>query len=54
MTLYFDYELTAISTSLFKDHAMHKTAKARLAKALMSNVQPPECKSCSRWRRSYS
>ena len=38
MTPYFDYELTAIPTSLFKDHAMRKTAKAQLAKALMSNL----------------
>ena len=42
MTPYFDYELTAIPTSLFKDYAMCKTAKAQLAKALMSNVQPSE------------
>ena len=54
MTPYFDYELAAIPTSLFKDHGMLKTAKARLAKALMGNVQPSERKSCSRWRRSYS
>ena len=43
MAPYFDYELTAIPTSLFKDYAMHKTAKVQLAKALMSNVQPSEC-----------
>lgn len=43
MTPYFNYELTAIQTSLFKDYAMHKTAKVQLAKALMSNVQPSEC-----------
>ena len=42
MNPYFDYELTAIPTSLFKDYAMRKTAKAQLAKALMSNVQPSE------------
>lgn len=42
-TPYFDYELTAIPTSLFKDYAMRKTAKAQLAKALMSNVQASEC-----------
>ena len=43
ITPYFNYELTAIPTSLFKDYAMHKTAKAQLAKALMSNMQPSEC-----------
>ena len=42
ITPYFDYELTAIPTSLFKDHAMRKTTKAQLAKALMSNVQPSQ------------
>ena len=42
MTPYFNYELTAISTSIFKDYAMCKTAKAQLAKALMSSVQPSE------------
>ena len=42
MTPYFDYELTAIPTSLFKDHAMRKTTKAQLTKALMSNVQPSQ------------
>ena len=42
MIPYFDYELTAIPTSLFKDHAMRKTTKAQLAKALMSNVQPSQ------------
>ena len=40
MTLY--YEFTTIPTSLFKDYAMCKTAKAQLAKALISYVQPPE------------
>ena len=40
MLPYFDYELTAIPTSLFKDYAMRKTAKAQLAKVLMSKVQP--------------
>jgi len=43
MVPYFDYELTAIPTSLFKDYAMCKTAKAQLAKALMGNVQPSKC-----------
>ena len=33
---------------------MCKTAKARLAKALIGNVQPSEHKSCSRWWRTYS
>ena len=42
MTLYFNYELTAIPTSLFKDCAMRKTTKAQLAKTLMSIVQPSE------------
>ena len=51
-------ELTAIPTSLFKDYAMRKSAKAQLAKALMSNVQPSECNtqiitSCSRWQCFY-
>ena len=39
MTPYFHYELTAIPTSLFKDCAMRKTAKAQLAKFLTNNVQ---------------
>ena len=42
MIPYFAYELTAFPTSLFKHYAMHKTAKAQLAKVLMSNVQPSE------------
>ena len=42
INLYFNYELTTIPTSLFKDYAMRKTAKAQLAKALLSNVQPSE------------
>ena len=41
MTPYLDYELTAIPTSLFKDYALHKSAKAQLAKALIY-VQPSE------------
>ena len=40
---YFNYELTAIPTSLFKDYAMRKTAKAQLAEVLMSKIQPSEC-----------
>ena len=45
ITLCFNYELelTAIPTSVFKNYAMNKTAKAQLAKALMSNVKPSEC-----------
>ena len=43
ITPYFAYELTAFPTSLFKHYAMRKTAKAQLAKVLMSNVQPSEC-----------
>ena len=35
---YFEYELTTIPTSLFKDNAMRKTAKAQLANALTKNV----------------
>ena len=42
MIPYFAYELTAFLTSLFKHYAMRKTAKAQLAKVLMSNVQPSE------------
>ena len=42
MTPYFDYELTAIPTSLFKDKVMSKPAKAQLAKALTTAVQPSE------------
>ena len=38
MTPYFEYELTPIPTSLFKDYAMRKTAKSQLAKVLTSNV----------------
>ena len=36
----FEYELTVIPTSLFKDNTMRKTAKSQLAKALTNNVQP--------------
>ncbi len=39
---FFDYELTTIPTSLFKDNAMRKTEKAQLAKALKKAVQPCE------------
>ena len=40
---YFNYELTAIPTSLFKDYAMRKTTKAQLAEVFMTKVQPSEC-----------
>ena len=43
MTPYFNYELTAIPTFLFKDYAVHKTATAQLTKVLMSNAQQSEC-----------
>ena len=39
MTPYFDYELTPIPTSLFKDNTMRKPSKAQLAKALIDDVQ---------------
>ena len=39
MVPYLNYEVT---TSLFKDYAMRKPAKAQLAKSLTSNVQPCE------------
>ena len=39
---YFDYELTVIPTSLFKDNTMRKTPKSQLAKAVANNVQPCE------------
>ena len=42
ITPYFDYELTVIPTSLFKDNSMRKTAKSQLAKALTNNVKPCE------------
>ena len=42
MTPYFAYKLTAFPTCLFKHYAMHKTAKAQLAKVFMNNVQPYE------------
>lgn len=40
--VYFDYELTAFPTSLFKDNAMRTSAKAQLAKVLTDPVQPSE------------
>ena len=42
MTPYFDYELTTVPTSLFKDNTMRKPAKAQLAKALTDSLQPSE------------
>lgn len=42
MRPFFDYELTTIPTSLFKDNIMRKTNKAQLATALKQGVQPCE------------
>ena len=42
MSPYFEYELTTIPTSLFKDNALRKPVKALLAKALTTAVQPSE------------
>ena len=39
---YFEYELTVIPTSIFKDNMMHKTAKSQLVKALSNDVEPCE------------
>jgi hypothetical protein len=39
MAPYFDYELTAMSTSLFKDNFMRKSVKSQLAQALEKEVQ---------------
>ncbi|CAB4029738.1 Hypothetical predicted protein [Paramuricea clavata] len=39
MTPYFDYELTAMPTSLFKDNFMRKSVKSQLAQSLEKNVQ---------------
>ena len=39
---YFEYELTVIPTSIFKDNMMRKTAKSQLAKALSNDVEPCE------------
>ncbi len=39
---FFNYELTTIPTSLFKDNAMRKTEKAQLSKVLKQGVQPCE------------
>lgn len=42
MAPFFEYELTTIPTSLFKDNAMRKTDKSRLAQAFKQAVQPSE------------
>ena len=42
MSSYFDYELTAFQTSLFKDNFMRKSIKAQLAKSLTSSVDSSE------------
>ncbi len=39
---FFKYELTTIATSLFKDNAMRKTDKSRLALSFTQGVQPSE------------
>ena len=44
MSLYFDYELTAFPTSLFKDNFMRKAATAQLAKSLTDSVNVSEHK----------
>jgi len=40
MASFFEYELTAIPTSLFKDYCLRKTDKAQLAKSLKNSVEP--------------
>ena len=40
MAPYFEYELTSIPTSLFKDGFMRKSQKSQLAKALQTGVEP--------------
>jgi len=42
MSPYFDYELTASPTSLFKDNFMSKSVKAQLAKSLTDSMDPSE------------
>ena len=42
MSPYFDYELTAFPTSLFKDNFMCKATKAQLAKSLTDSVNVSE------------
>ena len=42
MSPYFDYELTAFPTSLFKDNLMRKSVKAQLAKSLTDSVDSSE------------
>jgi len=40
MTPFFNYELTTVSTSLFKDNYLQKTDKAQLQIALKNLVEP--------------
>ena len=42
MSPYFDYELTAFPTSLFKDNFMRKSVKAQLVKSLTDSVDTSE------------
>jgi len=42
MSPYFDYELTAFPTLLFKDNFMHKSVEAQLAKSLTDSVDSSE------------
>ena len=40
MVPFFNYELTTIPTSLFKDNGLRKTDKAQLARGLKNGVEP--------------
>ena len=40
MVPFFNYELTTIPTSLFKDNSLRKTDKAQLARGLKNGVEP--------------
>ena len=42
MALYFEYELTTIPTSVFKDNGLRKTEKAQLGRFLKIDVEPSE------------
>ena len=42
MAPYFEYELTTIPTSLFKDNGLRKTDKAQLGRFLKRDVEPSE------------
>ena len=42
MSTYFDYELTAFPTSLFKDNFMRKSKKAPLAKSSTNSMDSSE------------